>query len=141
MTKFLLRFAAFLLPLTMLAAPAAAQLLIVPHPNGGEEQMVLAVMATGSEADKVRFEDGAKALGYKPSRSKNNAGEDEVMVVIQPKADRAAFLSFYADARRGKYGKLAFDVILTPLSAIKEDRKFLDEARVFSADDVPLPAE
>jgi hypothetical protein len=93
MTRFLLRFAALLLPLSLIAAPAAAQV-VVQKPGGSEDYMVLALMATGSEADKSRFENAATELGYNPGRTKNNADEDEVMVVVRPDADRGKFLKF-----------------------------------------------
>ena len=141
MTKFLLRFAALLLPFSLLAAAPAAAQVIFQKPGNPEDFMVLAVMATGAEADKVRFEAAAQALGYSPGRTKNSRDEDEVMVVVRPNADRSKFLKFYREARSGKYGKLTFYVAITPWAAVTEKRDFIDEARVYAADTVPLPAE
>jgi hypothetical protein len=141
MNKFLLRLAAILLPLSLLGAlPAAAQV-IIKGPSDSQDWMVLAVMATGPEAEKAKFEAAAEAKGYKPGRSKNNKDEDEVMIVILPTANRADFLKFYSEARAGKYGKLTFDIAITPWAAVKEKRDFIDEARVYAAEAVTVPAE
>lgn len=141
MNRLTLRFAATLLPLSLLAAvPANAQVL-VPKPDSTEAFMVLAIMATGSEADKARFEKEATALGFKPGRTKNSAGDDEVMVVIMPNAKPEVFFPFYRDARDGKFGKLKFDIALTPWSAVAGKREFLDETRVFRSDAIPMPGE
>jgi hypothetical protein len=103
--------------------------------------MVLAVMATGSEADKARLEGAATALGYAADRSKNNKGEDEVMIVIMPDAKPGPFWQFYREARAGKYGALQFDIAITPYAAVQESRDYIDEARVFPATAIPMPGE
>lgn len=141
MTRLALRFAAFLLPFAaLLPAPAAAQVL-VQKPGDSQDWMVLAVMALGAEGDKARFEAAAKAEGYNPGRTKDSNDEDEVMMVVMPDANRAQFLQFYRDARAGKYGPLRFNIAITPWSAVTQKRNFIDEARVFPASAIPVPAE
>lgn len=139
MTRLFLRLAAILLPLAMLsAAPAAAQVLI-QKPGESTEYMVLAVMAAGSDADMDRFEAAAEAAGYQPGRPAGPGGAKQVMIAVMPDADRGKFLKFYHEARAGKYGKLTFRVAITPWAAVQEERDFIDEARVYPADDIPLP--
>lgn len=140
MTRFLLRFAALLLPLSLIAAPAAAQVL-VQRPGTGEEMMVLAIMATGSDADKARFTQAAKDRGYYAGDSKNAAGEHEIMVVIRANTPPAPFLQFYKEARAGKFGALSFDIAITPWALVKSGAEFLDATRVFDGENVRMPGE
>lgn len=140
MTRLFLRLAAILLPLSLLsAAPAAAQVLI-RIPDESAQFMVLAVMATGPAADMDRFEAAAAAAGYEPDRPAGPGGQEQVMMVVLPDADRGKFLKFYHEARAGKYGSnLTFRVALTPWAAVQENRDFVDEARVYPADAIPMP--
>lgn len=139
MTKLFLRLAAVLLPLSLLAAaPAAAQVLI-QKPGDTTEYMVLAIMAAGSEADMARYEAAAEAAGYEPGRPAGPGGAKQVMITVLPNADRARFLKFYHEALSGKYGNLTFRVAITPWAAVQEKRDFIDEARVYPADALPLP--
>ena len=140
MTRLFLRLAAILLPLSLLsAAPAAAQVLI-QKPGESTEYMVLAVMAAGSDADMDRFEAAAEAAGYEPGRPAGPGGAKQGMIAVMPDADRGKFLKFYHEARIGKYGSnLTFRVALTPWAAVQENRDFVDEARVYPADAIPMP--
>jgi hypothetical protein len=139
MTKLFLRLSAILLPLSLLtAAPSAAQV-IITKPGDTTEFMVLAVMAAGPAEDMDRFEAAAEAAGYKPGRPAGPGGVKQVMISVMPDANRSKFLKFYHEARAGKYGNLTFRVAITPWSAVQEERDFIDEARVYQADEIPLP--
>jgi hypothetical protein len=129
--------AAFAFALAPLAAPLPASAQITAQVK--TTMNVLGMLATGTEASKAKFEAAAKAAGYSTSRSKNNAGQDEVMVISFGKSDPAPFWALYHAALAGKYGALSMSVIVIPTDADPEAKDYLDHARIFDADQVYEP--
>jgi hypothetical protein len=137
----MLRLAALLAPVFMVLAaqPAAAQVFAKVSSQNAQSQ-VIALLATGTETDKRKLEAVAKTRGYKTGRSKNAAGEDEVMIMVPDGGDHDQYWAFYDELKAGKYGALKFDMIVLPLDTDSSKDGYLDKARVWGASYVTRPA-
>ncbi|MCC6925880.1 hypothetical protein [Novosphingobium sp.] len=142
MSRLILRLALLLAPLGLglAAQPLAAQVFAA---IAGEDQQVqaLALLATGSESAKQAFEAAAKAEGYKTGRSKNAAGQDEVMMIVPGDGDHDKVWAFYDQVRAGRHGAVTLQMIVLPLDTDTTKEGYLDKARVWGQDHLSKPAE
>ncbi len=141
MPRLMLRLAALLAPVFMVLAaqPAAAQVFAKVSSQSAQSQ-VIALLATGTETDKRKLEAVAKTRGYKTGRSKNAAGEDEVMMIVPDSGDHDQYWAFYDELKTGKHGALKFDMIVLPLDTDTTKDGYLDSARVWGSTLVTRPA-
>jgi len=141
MPRFIARLAALLAPLFLMlvAQPVSAQVFATVSGQDGQKQ-VIALLATGTETAKKMFEAAAPIKGYKTGRSKNSAGEDEVMMLVPDKDNHDQFWAFFGELKSGKYGALKFDMIVLPLDTDTSKEGYLDNARVWSSTLITQPA-
>jgi hypothetical protein len=95
--------------------PTPPPLIIVEEARSHQPTILLSFLAVGAEADMARLEQRAKELAVPSSRTQNDKGEGEVMVMFPPQTNQAAGLQLYRDANAGKFGPLKLEVVLISL--------------------------
>lgn len=117
--------------------PQAAEAQVLATVNAEAKPSVLiGFLGTGTEAEMQKLEAAAQDKGFSHGRSKNNKGEAEVMVLVRDDVDPAGFWPFYRDALGGKFGRLAYDVIVAPRTANPDAKDYLESARVYPSSSI-----
>ena len=92
------------------------------------------LVASGSDQDLERFETAASMRGVEAHRLTENGKTESIASLLKPTIRVADAADLLRDARKGKFGKLALEVMLLPPGSAGEERDLLGRAAIVPAE-------